>query len=510
MHEIPAVKDTDVEDVVWGLQTAESLWRRGERIDALVWLRRAAQSAGDANDDERAVELARFAAELTEWVAQSDGPSIPPSATEPDIDVAVSMPPVQAMVGSVTVRPATEALTTLAPDAIVEEPASRARPETSSVPPGEAVHKDIYDPWADERISAPGRPPLPPPPARRASIVDLEEQGDVITSVRPEAPSRPPEDVLVPPPVRVPSFEAAPPARPRAPPPLPPRAKPPVPKPAPPEPTPPATTAPPPAAVVTAPPPPVTAPVAPPPPALDLDAVEAFSDLPDDARASFAAAAKLHDLAEGEEIGAFALAYVVSGAFDVAATVVDAPAVRLPEGSVLRARGTTDENVPIRLICAQPKGLVAVWSDAEVDEAFRTIPWVEEDLRAAADRVQTLVGITIGPLGERLDGAIREQILARLTMRRLLPGEIIAKEREPVPGLLLVGIGELELVKGDAVVGTVSSGDFLFASEVLGAGASPATARAAPGGALVMFGARAIAQELLVTCPPLLELFAGM
>ena len=59
--EIPPAKDTDAEDVVWGLQTADTLWKRGERIDALVWLRRAAQAAGDANDDDRALELARHA-----------------------------------------------------------------------------------------------------------------------------------------------------------------------------------------------------------------------------------------------------------------------------------------------------------------------------------------------------------------------------------------------------------------------------------------------------------------
>ena len=60
------------------------------------------------------------------------------------------------------------------------------------------------------------------------------------------------------------------------------------------------------------------------------------------------------------------------------------------------------------------------------------------------------------------------------------------------------------------VAGVVGSGEFLFPTEVLGAGSAPATARAGAGGALVMFGDRAIAQELLVTCPPLLEVFAGM
>src|SRR5581483_10123105 len=139
-----------------------------------------------------------------------------------------------------------------------------------------------------------------------------------------------------------------------------------------------------------------------------------------------------------------------------------------------RARGTTEGGVPMRLIGAGSRSVVASWSDSAVEQAFRSIPWVEEDLRALADRVQTLVGITIGPLGERLDMSIREQIVSRLTMRTLIPQEVVVQEGEPVPGLLLVGIGELELVKSDKVIGGVGSGEFLFPTEVLGAGSAPA------------------------------------
>jgi len=248
----------------------------------------------------------------------------------------------------------------------------------------------------------------------------------------------------------------------------------------------------------------------PPATGLDLEAVEAFVDLPDDARALFAAAAVLHQLNEGDEIATFALAYVVEGYFEVAATMVDAPASRLEQGSVLRSRGTTEEGVPMRLIATRGPGVVATWSDTDVEEAFRSIPWVEDDLRAAADKVQTLVGITIGPLGERLDMAIREQVVSKLKMRGLIPAEIVVNAGEAVPGLMLVGIGELELMKGDVVTGVVGSGEFLFPTEVLGMGEAPLTARAGKGGALVMYGDRGVAQELLVTCPPLLEVFAGM
>ncbi len=250
--------------------------------------------------------------------------------------------------------------------------------------------------------------------------------------------------------------------------------------------------------------------MAPPPAILDLENVEAFADLPDDARIAFAAAAKVSTLAESEEVSSFALAYVITGALDVASMLVDAPAFRLQAGNVLRSRGTTDEGVPMRLIGGSSEAIVATWSDAAVEQAFKSIPWVEEDLRAAADKVQTLVGITIGPLGERLDASIREEIVGKLQMRPLLAGEIVVKQGDTVPGRLLVGVGEIELVQDDQVKSTVSSGDFLFAGEVLGMGNAPATARAGSGGALVLFGDRRIAQELLVTCPPLLEVFAGM
>lgn len=451
---IPPAKDTDAEDVVWGLQTAETLWKRGERIDALVWLRRAAQAAGDANDDDRALELARRAAELTESMANAE-------------DVA---------------------------DVEDVEDVEDVYPDAPSVLPAETVHAGMFDPWAE--LSSRPAPPVPappaPPPSRRV-VQETDDEEEVVTSVRTQAVA--PCDVEPASAAPVASVRPSPP-RPRL------TAKPPTPPVAPPVPAPAPRTLPAPSSPKAA--------SEPPEMCLDLDDVEAFADLPDDARAAFAAAAQLHSLAEGEEIGAFALAYVVAGVFDVAATVVDAPAARLAVGAVLRARGTADEHVPIRLICAEESGVVATWSDASVDEAFRTIPWVEQDLRASADRVQTLVGITIGPLGERLDASIREQIIGRLTMRTLIPGEVIVSEGEAVPGLLLIGIGALELVKDDEVIGAVGSGEFLFATEVLEAGSAPATARAGRGGALVMFGDRQIAQELLVTCPPLLEVFAGM
>ncbi|CAN5914641.1 hypothetical protein BH11MYX4_BH11MYX4_51050 [soil metagenome] len=696
---IPPAKDTDAEDVVWGLQTAETLWKRGERIDAVVWLRRAAQAAGEAADDDRALELARSAAELSDWMAtgtsqppapvpqlpsqqplreaQAQAPTYVPDGGRLSIEVDLNdaegargpLPEIVSAEAAMPVRPSRPmpprsrppsqpTMQTAEPTFADDTPpvssrdrrdearqtpmaplpsyASDAPPREPSVPPADKVHAGMFNPWDERKSPAPPAPIAPPPPLTPRFSDDEE----VITSVRPQQLHQQRADALAavlaggspqseapPPPAPVawaeePKVEPPKPAPPRPstprPPPLPARAmkarvtsappdrhvpsEPPMrvtpPPPSPtqvmlmqqraevspqepvsepevetprpdgepepvrePEPEP--VREPEPEPVREPEPEPVREPVREPepepvrepepepepvaealrepevlrepepapddgltplvppaaltpvPPAveerppLDLEDVEAFADLPDDARRAFASAAQVSALGEGEEVSSFALAYILSGSVDVAATMVDAPAARLEGGAVLRSRGTTDDGVPMRLIGVS-SGVVATWTDAAVQEAFRTCPWVEEDLRVAADRLQTLVGVTIGPLGERLDASIRQEIIDRLTMRTLIAGEVVVTAGEQMPGLLLVGVGELELVDGDTVKGVVGSGEFLFPTEVLGAGNAPHTARAGVGGALILFGGRMIAQELLVTCPPLLELFAGM
>lgn len=76
---VPAANPGDTQDVRAALLTATQLWRGGEKADALRWLRRAAESAADAGDDQRSLELARTAADLRN---QSGLPhSIPPGAS---------------------------------------------------------------------------------------------------------------------------------------------------------------------------------------------------------------------------------------------------------------------------------------------------------------------------------------------------------------------------------------------------------------------------------------------
>lgn len=679
MRGIPPVQETDSEDVAWALQTADALWQRGERVDALVWLRRAAQAAGDADDNDRALGLARGAAELSDWMNQSAAatpPSEPPPAArindsieellavsrEPDI--VRSPAPSAAEIHAGMLHPWTDEETRE-----FRQPASEPRLDRPLVDDQEELTETVTAIGARTGRSALSSPPAAPPPELFDDDVITSAKGHVIRVPPAVAPP-----VIVPP--AAPAPQASPPkAAPAAPTPqkpaqkpLPPRPPPParkLPAAAPPPPTPPApeplgrvseteflsdadlvTVPPAPLAdsqtihlpardggpqdsvttrVANAPLPPETsadsvvsldegvddsvetsisarpdlgrtpAPAAPPAeqpddaptglfatissddeatqdiallvhesgtlttttssvraaaPAdsvedlsqlaadpsvldampsvaprttdrpvavqavggreiVDLSAVDALSDIPDDEREAFAAQASFHDLATDEDVHGFALALVISGEVDVVATVLDA-AEHIAPGTVLRARGTNEKGFELRLVCRSASARVATWPAAPVAAAFASCPWVEDDLRIATDRLQALVGITSGPLADRLDESLRQEVVKKMTTRALAPHEVLVKKGEPVPGAFLVGVGGLETVEGEAVTGDIEVGDFVFPTAVLGAGAAPATVRAPIDGAVILYADRKATQELLVTCPPLLEILAGM
>ena len=587
---IPPAIDTDAEDVIWALQTADALWKRNERVDAIVWLRRAAQSAGDMEDDDRAFGLASSAAELAEWLARnpatfSDSVSVTPDAgttgtavddllrdeaDEIDVDdlVSDSEPEPLLLISRRTSRPpaASPGVRTLPMPSVSQTlpmpyawPAPPAAPEPAPAPTP-APPMPRASPIPPARTTPTRASPAPQaPPMPRASPIPPARTTPTQASPLPPAPSTPraspmppaPTSYASPVPPAGPAATASP-ATPKSPPPPaparvltaaeahagmldpwadveersfedePPTEKPPV-----------AvskriafdidevvTSAPPVseslaeprrAQLRAVPPPPSPPPAAPSPPArppreapqpripapvvgaapkvangVDLSGVEALSDLPDDARLAFAEAATVQALAREDEVSGFALALVLEGAVDLSATIVDAAAQRLEAGAVLRARGTIDPIAPVRLVGAADRSLVATWDDHAVTEAFRTCPWVEDELRVAGDRLQALVGITMGPLGERLDPALRADVASRLRLRVLAANEVFATRGTAIPGLLVVGAGELELLGDDgAPTGVViGTGEFLFPSEALRAAPAPNTVRAAKGGAL--------------------------
>ena len=81
----PASEPNDSDDVSLALETAEALWNRGDPNEALRWLRRAAEAAGDSGDDLRAVVLAKAVAELNASGSENapkqvKPPPLPPQA----------------------------------------------------------------------------------------------------------------------------------------------------------------------------------------------------------------------------------------------------------------------------------------------------------------------------------------------------------------------------------------------------------------------------------------------
>jgi Cyclic nucleotide-binding domain len=68
---LPRALDDDDDDVGWALQTAGVQWERGGTDDAIVWLKRAAESAAEAGKFVRSAEIQRRANEIDRWLKQS-------------------------------------------------------------------------------------------------------------------------------------------------------------------------------------------------------------------------------------------------------------------------------------------------------------------------------------------------------------------------------------------------------------------------------------------------------
>src|SRR5262245_29223144 len=64
----PKALEEDDDDVTWALQTAQARWERGGHADAVVWLRRAAQSALELGEFGRAADLEKHARQVDLWI----------------------------------------------------------------------------------------------------------------------------------------------------------------------------------------------------------------------------------------------------------------------------------------------------------------------------------------------------------------------------------------------------------------------------------------------------------
>ena len=109
--DLPEVEPRDPEPVAVAIETARALFRTGERLDALRWLRRAAERAEEAGDDVRSVSLARSAADLSTELQSVLPPvaSAPPSVASAPPSLASAPPSVASAPPSLASAPPTSA-----------------------------------------------------------------------------------------------------------------------------------------------------------------------------------------------------------------------------------------------------------------------------------------------------------------------------------------------------------------------------------------------------------------
>jgi CRP-like cAMP-binding protein len=247
------------------------------------------------------------------------------------------------------------------------------------------------------------------------------------------------------------------------------------------------------------------------PPSVDglaFESVEALADLPEEAQAELAASGQMLTLEQGEELLLTeGVALLTRGHVHVTLPFSDVSAGRVGPGAVVAARGSIEAG-PLRLIADAERAHLVRWSDAQLAQSMRDCTWVVDDLRQLADRLQAHASAGLGPLGERLDDALRAAVYERLQVRVLAPDELVAERGKPLKGLFVVAVGELSVSAG-STERSIRSGQFVFPGSVIGAEPAPADVRAGPKGGLVLFATRPVAHELMMSVPPLLEILAS-
>ncbi len=71
---LPRAEAGDAAEVALALETARALWTKGQGLESVRWIQRAAENAESTGDDLRAVSLARAAADLRAEVSVGSEP----------------------------------------------------------------------------------------------------------------------------------------------------------------------------------------------------------------------------------------------------------------------------------------------------------------------------------------------------------------------------------------------------------------------------------------------------
>ena len=163
----------------------------------------------------------------------------------------------------------------------------------------------------------------------------------------------------------------------------------------------------------------------------------------------------------------------------------------------------------MRILGSLSGATISRWSTEAFDQALSAFPRAVQDCRAASDALQARIGLTLGPLAE-VDLVTREEMLARLEVRVVEANEVITEEDGPMPGLVFVVGGSVEILEGDpaVVIADVRPGDLLFPEALWAGAAAPLQSRAAASGALLLVGDRKLALDFAEKVPIVGELLS--
>ena len=165
LPQVPEARPNDPEDVSWALSTAEAMWARGDHLEGIKWVRKAAEAASEVEDDERALELAKAASELATIVARRSLASInegaAPKSRAPGLPGGT--PELFTMTPPTSGQPVSAAPTTTrshAPTAPVPSAGLSSRPPAMPSGAGERGRSSPPIPLPS-RVSQPPRSPQP-------------------------------------------------------------------------------------------------------------------------------------------------------------------------------------------------------------------------------------------------------------------------------------------------------------------------------------------------------------
>lgn len=166
--QVPDAKPDDPEDVSWALSTAEAMWARGDHSEGIKWVRRAAEAASEAENDNRALELAKAAADLQGMITRR---SLADKGSERNLAAAAKTtgPTIASPSGPVSSVPATSRSVPPISRAPATKQSVPPKPSGRSIPPIPLPSKASSPPAANASGAPPANAPSAPPAAAPAA-----------------------------------------------------------------------------------------------------------------------------------------------------------------------------------------------------------------------------------------------------------------------------------------------------------------------------------------------------